>query len=117
MREWQRQRRARFAVPDRQEGRAVLPPARQGQELATVTNIGDRPHVADLIGTIKVMLDAYTEGKLDRLFIVHNKFVNTMTQKPAIHQLLPVVTEDEDKLKKRGTTSTSHPRRSCSMAC
>jgi F-type H+-transporting ATPase subunit gamma len=68
--------------------------------LATVTHLGDRPHVADLIGTIKVMLDLYREGKLDRVFLVHNEFINTMSQKPAVHQLLPVVTEDEDKLQK-----------------
>jgi F-type H+-transporting ATPase subunit gamma len=68
--------------------------------LATVTHLGDRPHVADLIGTVKVMLDQYKEGKLDRVFLVHNEFLNTMSQKPAVHQLLPVVTEDEDKLQK-----------------
>ncbi len=70
------------------------------QTLATVTHLGDRPHVADLIGTIKVMLDLYMEGKLDRVFLVHNEFVNTMSQKPIVRQLLPVITEDEDKLQK-----------------
>jgi F-type H+-transporting ATPase subunit gamma len=70
------------------------------QTLATVTHLGDRPHVADLIGTVKVMLDQYKEGKLDRLFLVNNEFVNTMSQKPIVRQLLPVVTEDEDKLQK-----------------
>jgi F-type H+-transporting ATPase subunit gamma len=70
------------------------------ETLATVTHLGDRPHVADLIGTVKVMLDLYKEGKLDRVFLVHNEFINTMSQKPAVHQLLPVVTEDEDKLQK-----------------
>ena len=64
--------------------------------LATVTHLGDRPHVADLIGTVKVMLDLYKEGKLDRLFLVNNVFVNTVTQKPTVRQLLPVVTEDLD---------------------
>ena len=70
--------------------------------LATVTHLGDRPHVADLIGTVKVMLDLYREGKLDRLYVVNNVLVNTMTQKPTVHQLLPVVTEeaDEGKLQK-----------------
>jgi len=68
--------------------------------LATVTHLGDRPHVADLIGTVKVMLDLYKEGKIDRLFLVHNVFVTTMSQKPVVSQLLPVVTEDEDKLQK-----------------
>jgi F-type H+-transporting ATPase subunit gamma len=70
------------------------------QTLATATHLGDRPHVADLIGTVKVMLDLYREGKLDRLFLVNNEFVNTMSQKAAVHQLLPVPTEDEDKLQK-----------------
>jgi F-type H+-transporting ATPase subunit gamma len=68
--------------------------------LATVTHLGDRPHIADLIGTVKVMLDMYKDGKLDRLFIVNNVFVTTMTQTPTVRQLLPVVTEDEDKLQK-----------------
>ena len=66
----------------------------------TIANMGDHPHVADLIGSVKVMLDMYKEGKLDRLFLVHNVFVNTMTQQPTTRQLLPVVTEDEDKLQK-----------------
>ncbi len=70
------------------------------QTLATVTHLGDRPHVADLIGTVKVMLDLYKEGKLDRLFLVHNVFVNTMSQKPVVRQLLPVVSEDEGQLQK-----------------
>jgi F-type H+-transporting ATPase subunit gamma len=68
--------------------------------LATITHLGDRPHAADLIGTVKVMLDLYNEGKLDRLFIVNNVFVTTMSQQPTVRQLLPVVTEDEDKLQK-----------------
>ena len=70
--------------------------------LATVTHLGDRPHAADLIGTVKVMLDLYKEGKVDRLFVVNNEFVNTMSQKPEVRQLLPVITsaEDEGKLQK-----------------
>nr|WP_298724451.1 F0F1 ATP synthase subunit gamma [uncultured Steroidobacter sp.] len=70
------------------------------ETLATVTHLGDRPHVNDLIGTVKVMLDQYREGKLDRLFLVNNEFINTMSQKPVVHQLLPVVTQDADKLQK-----------------
>ena len=57
-------------------------------------------YYTDLIGTIKVMLDLYKDGKLDHVFLVHNEFVNTMSQKPIVRQLLPVVTEDEDKLQK-----------------
>ncbi len=70
------------------------------QTLATVTHLGDRPHAADLIGTVKVMLDQYRDGKLDRLLLINNEFVNTMSQKPVVRQLLPVVPEDEDKLQK-----------------
>jgi F-type H+-transporting ATPase subunit gamma len=46
--------------------------------------------VRDLIGTVKVMLDAYREGKIDRLFLMNNHFVSTMSQKPEVKQLLPV---------------------------
>ncbi len=66
----------------------------------TVANMGDTPHAADLIGSVTVLLNMYREGKLDRLFLVSNTFVNTMTQAPTVKQLLPVVTEDEDKLQK-----------------
>jgi F-type H+-transporting ATPase subunit gamma len=58
--------------------------------VANVAGLGDRPHINDLIGTVKVMLDAYRDGKIDRLFLVHAQFVNTMTQKPNVEQLLPV---------------------------
>jgi F-type H+-transporting ATPase subunit gamma len=70
------------------------------QTLATVTHLGDRPHLADLIGTVKVMLDLYKEGKLDRLYLVHNEFINTMSQKPLVSQLLPVVAEEDTQLQK-----------------
>jgi F-type H+-transporting ATPase subunit gamma len=66
----------------------------------TIAGMGDHPHAADLIGSVKLMLDMYAEGKLDRLFLVSNTFVNTMTQRPTTRQLLPVVAEDEDKLQK-----------------
>ncbi len=66
----------------------------------SLPNLGDTPHAASLIGSVKVMLDMYAEGKLDRLFLVSNVFVNTMTQQATTRQLLPVVTEDEDKLQK-----------------
>ena len=56
----------------------------------SITHLGDKPHIKDLIGTVKVMLDAYRDGKIDRLFLVNAQFVNTMTQKPNVQQLLPV---------------------------
>ena len=57
---------------------------------AAISNVGERPVLADLIGGIKVMLDSYEEGTIDRLYIVSNEFVNTMTQRPVIRQLLPL---------------------------
>jgi F-type H+-transporting ATPase subunit gamma len=61
--------------------------------------MGDAPKVADMIGTIKVMLDAYEEGRIDRLFLVENEFVNSMTQKPQVTQLIPVVASATDSIK------------------
>jgi F-type H+-transporting ATPase subunit gamma len=66
--------------------------------LASVTGLGDRPHVKELIGPVKVMLDAYREGKLDRLLLVNARFVNTMTQKPDVLQLLPIEALDMEGL-------------------
>jgi len=65
---------------------------------AQVSHLGDRPALDDLIGAVKVMLDAYDEGKIDRLYLVHNEFVNTMTQSPRIHQLVPVGGEVDKEL-------------------
>ncbi len=67
-----------------------------GNVVAAVTNVGEAPVVADLIGEIKVMFDAYEEGEIDRLFIVSNEFVNTMTQNPVIRQLLPLDPEQDE---------------------
>ncbi len=68
---------------------------------ASVTHLGDRPHVKDLIGPMKVMLDLYREAKIDRLLLVHNVFVNTMTQKGTVTQLLPLQTLDKGDLQER----------------
>ncbi|MFO7858763.1 MAG: F0F1 ATP synthase subunit gamma [Ectothiorhodospiraceae bacterium] len=57
---------------------------------AQATHLGDTPHIADLLGTIKVMLDAYREGNLDQIVLVYNRFVNTMTQQPTLDRLLPL---------------------------
>ena len=70
--------------------------------VAAVSNIGENPKVADLIGSIKVMLDAYEtggeEGGIDRLFLMHNVFENTMSQKPTAKTLIPVEAPDADDL-------------------
>lgn len=58
--------------------------------VGSVTHLGDVPHLEQLIGVIKVMLDAYESGKVDRVFLVYNHFVNTMVQKATFDQLLPL---------------------------
>lgn len=64
---------------------------------ASATHLGDSPSVTDIIGTVKVMLDAYDNGEIDRLYVVYNRFVNTMTQQPTVLQMLPVMQTEEDK--------------------
>jgi F-type H+-transporting ATPase subunit gamma len=66
--------------------------------LGGVSGLGDRPLLKDLIGAVKVMLDAYHAGTIDRLFLVNAQFVNTMTQKPLATQLLPVQASSDDGL-------------------
>ncbi len=61
-----------------------------GNVVGTATHLGDRPQVNDLIGAIKIMLDSYSEGNVDRVFLVHNEFVSTMSQRPEVKTLLPV---------------------------
>jgi F-type H+-transporting ATPase subunit gamma len=58
-----------------------------------VIGLGDVPHLETLIGTIKVMLDAYEQGEIDQLYISYTKFINTMKQEPVIEQLLPLTGE------------------------
>jgi F-type H+-transporting ATPase subunit gamma len=64
-----------------------------GNLVAQRSHIGDQPHLQDLIGTVKVMLDAYAEGKIDQLHLASNTFVNSMTQKPEVEQILPLVAD------------------------
>jgi len=64
--------------------------------LAGTSGLGDRPRVKDLIGSVKVMLDAYRAGSVDRLFLVNAQFINSMTQKPLVLQLLPVQPFEKD---------------------
>jgi F-type H+-transporting ATPase subunit gamma len=66
--------------------------------VAAATHIGEDPTVSALVGSIKAMLDAYIEGKIDRLFLVHSNFENTMSQKPGIKTLIPVEAADEEEL-------------------
>jgi F-type H+-transporting ATPase subunit gamma len=72
-----------------------------GEVMAQVTQMGDKPHIEDLIGTVKVMLDAYEAGKIDAIYVAYNGFVNTMTQRPSIRQLVPIQAEDIASIKHR----------------
>jgi F-type H+-transporting ATPase subunit gamma len=64
---------------------------RVGAEVKShITGLGDVPHLEKLIGTIKVMLDAYAAGEIDQLYICYTKFINTMKQEPIMEQLLPL---------------------------
>ena len=62
--------------------------------LASVTHLGDKPQLEQLVGVVKVMLDAYEAGKVDRVYLAYNDFVNTMTQRAAFDQLLPLPAAD-----------------------
>ncbi|MDR3502363.1 MAG: F0F1 ATP synthase subunit gamma [Legionella sp.] len=64
--------------------------------LGSIEHLGDTPSINDLIGIVKVMLDAFYTGKIDALHIVYNEFVNTMTQKPLVKQLLPLPKSEDD---------------------
>jgi F-type H+-transporting ATPase subunit gamma len=69
-----------------------------GNVVARATHLGDTPHITDIIGTVKVMLDSYDAGRIDRLFVVYNDFINTMSQKPHVDQLLPIAPSGEEQL-------------------
>lgn len=70
-----------------------------GRVIAQTSQLGDTPQIADLIGTVRVMLDAYDQKRLSRIYLVYNEFVNTMTQRPKIEQLLPIVPDGDERLK------------------
>ena len=65
--------------------------------VSEATRLGDTPHLDDLIGPVKVMLDAYTDNRIDRLYLVHNHFQSTMSQTPQLEQLIPIHAEQPDE--------------------
>jgi F-type H+-transporting ATPase subunit gamma len=69
-----------------------------GNIVSTTSHLGDAPSIIELIGTVKTMLDAYEDGTIDRLYLAHNTFVNTMSQEPVVKQLLPVVGAEDEEL-------------------
>ncbi len=66
---------------------------------AHASGLGEKPQIEDLIGTIKVMLDAYREHRIDRVYIAYNDFINTMSQQPEIQQLLPLPETDDEEVR------------------
>jgi F-type H+-transporting ATPase subunit gamma len=77
---------------------------RIGAKVASqVTQIGDTPHLEKLIGPVKVLLDAYQEGRLDAVYVVYTKFINTMRQEAMLEQLLPL---SSDRMKSERTRPT-----------
>jgi F-type H+-transporting ATPase subunit gamma len=69
-----------------------------GNVVATSVGLGDAPSIIELIGTVKVMLDAYAEARIDRLYVAYNKFINTMSQQPVLEQLIPVQGSEDKEL-------------------
>jgi F-type H+-transporting ATPase subunit gamma len=72
-----------------------------GNVVAASSHVSETPQMSDLIGSIKVMLDAFEEGKVDKVFLANNVFVNTMTQTPTIRQLVPLDPEEDEGMKHR----------------
>ena len=79
-------------------GSKALSSFRRFGVVAESTGLGDKPSVKDLLGTVKVMLDAYEEGRIDRLFLVENEFVNSMTQTPRVTQMIPIVAAEMEEI-------------------
>ena len=72
--------------------------------ISHVTHLGDKPHLEKLIGPVKVMLDAYSNGELSAVYLCYNKFISTMAQQPTIDQLLPLSADKmEAETKASGT--------------
>jgi F-type H+-transporting ATPase subunit gamma len=66
-----------------------------GKVMAAESGLGDKPSLSSVVGTVRVMLDAYESGEIDKIYLVNNHFVNTMSQQPVISQLLPLPKDEE----------------------
>ncbi len=72
---------------------------RFGNVVANISNLGDAPRLDELIGTVKIMLDAYNDEKIDKLILVENEFINSMTQQPGLSTLIPVEPSTDEEIK------------------
>ncbi|BEI25495.1 F0F1 ATP synthase subunit gamma [Vibrio fluvialis] len=68
-----------------------------GKSIAQTSGLGDKPKLEEMLGTVNAMMEHYSEGKIDRLYMVFNQFVNTMVQKPRVLQLLPFPKDDIER--------------------
>ena len=71
-----------------------------GNVVAAVRHLGDQPEVGDVIGAVKVVLDKFDKGEIDKLFIIGNEFVNTMIHRPVVAQLLPLLPAKDEYLRR-----------------
>jgi len=61
-----------------------------GKVVSQVVNYGDRPALERLIGPVKILIDAYLEGRIDEVHLFSNRFVNTMKQDPLHSTIIPI---------------------------
>ncbi len=96
MREWSDQKIESQVVAIGNKGLGFF--SRAGAKVVShVTHLGDAPHLAQLIGPLKVQLDAFTNGEVDAVYLCYNKFINTMKQEPQMLQLLPLTDDRLDR--------------------
>lgn len=70
---------------------------------AQVTGLGDTPAMEDLVGIVNGMIENYRNGEVDEVYIIYNRFVNTMSQKPTVQKLLPLPELEDDDLENKGS--------------
>lgn len=92
MKEWEGEGKGIAVCPIGNKGLGFM--SRLGAQVkSNLTGLGDTPHLEKLIGTVKVMLDAYVAGEIDAVYLSYNHFINTMKQEPRVEQLLPLTGE------------------------
>ncbi len=92
MKEWEGKGQGVDVCPLGNKGAGFM--QRMGANITSqLVGLGDTPHMETLIGPVKVMMDAFIEGKIDRLYLAYNRFINTMKQEPVVEQLLPLTGE------------------------
>ncbi len=73
-----------------------------GNVISATEKLGDEPSIEQLVGSMKILLDSFAEGNIDKVYLASNKFVNTMTQQPEVTQLLPLGKLEEEEEKQDG---------------